>query len=491
MKKKKWLTLAMATVLAVSMLGGCAGSGAQGGKGDGDSSGGGNGGSGTPTQPTYDTTEIFRIGNWGVPPHENTGYEEWANNENYCTEENWTKMRDCGFNLAVPVAGPSVSEIERDLDMADKVGMKVLVRDQTSAGFESIINLAHNRGLDYNGTCALLEERSAEIKQHIDTYKTHASFQGVNAYDEPSTEYYDAIAACQDWFLRYYPEYEFYSNLLPVYAEPKQLFGTVGGGYLYPDYVTKFVDTVNPSSLSYDHYPILEDFDGSAFIKDDFMYNLNVFAKEGKKNNVPVYIYLQTMGFYTNLPISTYEEFAWQCYTSMSFGVKGILCFQYWTQLQAEHHNNVRGGIVERDGTITPLYYKVQEVFNEIKAMQDVYLHYSWDGVKTYEGGRVVNDMFTTVTEQLETLACVKSVDTDKDIVVGQFKDAENSYGYMVTNVSDPFNPEDANVKLTLTNDYDYVLICKKGQREFKKVTGHELSLELGAGEGCFVVPVK
>lgn len=477
---KKAISLSMAAFAAMFMLSACAG-------GTNDSTK-----KEKPEMPVYNTTETFRIGNWGVPPHENTGYMEYANNPNYCTVEEWTKMRDCGFNLAIPTSGVSREEIIRDLEKADEVGMKVLVRDQTDAGFETIIKYAQSRGYSYEETRDELDRRAEEIKANIEEYKKYESFQGVNAYDEPSMDYYEAIAACQDWFLKYYPEYEFYTNLLPVYATPKQLFGAFDGeGYTYPDYVSRYVEEVNPPSLSYDHYPILQDWDESAYIKEDFLYNLNVFARQAKVSKVPVYIYLQTMGFFSNLPISTYEEFAWQCYTSLAFGVRGIMCFQYWTQLQAEYHNNVRGGIVERDGTITPLYYAVQEVFNEIKAMQDVYLHYKWDGVKTYEGGRIINDMFALVTDQLESLEKIRDVECDQDIIVGQFTDADDGYAYMVTNATAPFDPTEANVTLTFSDEYDYVMVVAKGERELVALDNHVLNVKVGSGEGYFVVPVK
>ena len=479
MKKK------IALVLAVSMMAiftvGC--------------SGGKNNDAGVPEMPVYNTTETFRIGNWGVPPHANSGYMEYANNPDYCNEEEWTKMKDCGFNLAIPTAGVNsytVEAIKRDLEMAEKVGMSVLVRDNTGNGFESIINYAKDKGFGYDETKEVLEERGDAIKANIDQFIEYESFIGINAYDEPSMDYYEPIAACQDWFLKYYPEYEFYTNLLPVYATPKQLYGKKDGtGLGYPDYVSEYVKEVNPAMLSYDHYPILQDWDESAYVKEDFLYNLNVFAQQAKKKGTPVYIYLQTMGFFSNLPISTYEEFAWQCYTSLAFGVRGIMCFQYWTQLQAEYHNNVRGGIVERDGTITPLYYEVQKVFNEIVAMQDVYLSYAWDGVKTYEGGRVLNDMFNLVTNQLGSLKDVANVDTDQDIVVGQFKDNKGDYAYMVTNAVSPFEKMSANVKLTFNADCNYVLLVKKGTREIVKLNGNALEMNIGAGEGYFVVPLK
>lgn len=476
---KKMIMISLSALMAASMLSACSESG-----------------SGSvpekPEMPVYSTDEVFRIGNWGVPPHENMGYMEYANNPNYCTEEHWTNLHNCGYNLAIPTEGVSVSEIERDLEMADKVGMKVLVRDQTNAGFESIIKYCYEKGYGYEESYAELEKRGDAIKANIAEYIKHPSFQGVNAYDEPSMDFYEPISACQDWFLKYYPEYEFYANLLPVYATPRQLFGSQDGkGYSYPDYVSEFVKTVNPESLSYDHYPILQDYDESAYIKEDFLYNLNVFAMQAKKKRTPVYIYLQTMGFFSNLPISTYEEFAWQCYTSLAFGVRGIMTFQYWTQLQAPQYNNVRDGIVERDGTIRPLYYEVRKVFNEITAMQDVYLHFRWDGVKTIEGGRVVNDMFSLVTDQLDSLADIKDTQCDQDIVVGQFIDDKDAHAYMVTNASMPFDPETANVKLTFSDDIYYVLLVKKGTRELVELNDHTLDLAIGSGEGWFVVPVK
>jgi hypothetical protein len=122
--------------------------------------------------------------------------------------------------------------------------------------------------------------------------------------------------------------------------------------------------------------------------------------------------------------------------------------------------------------------------------MQDVYLHYNWDGVKTYEGGRVINDMFSMVTGQLDTLNDVDNVANDQDIVIGQFKDADGKYAYMVTNVVSPYDKATANVQLTF-NDYEYVMLVKKGTRELIRLDNHVLSMEIGCGDGYFVVPLK
>ena len=123
--------------------------------------------------------------------------------------------------------------------------------------------------------------------------------------------------------------------------------------------------------------------------------------------------------------------------------------------------------------------------------MQDVYLHYKWDGVKTYEGGRIINDMFTLVTDQLESLEKIRDVECDQDIIVGQFTDADDGYAYMVTNATAPFDPTEANVTLTFSDEYDYVMVVAKGERELVALDNHVLNVKVGSGEGYFVVPVK
>ena len=446
-----------------------------------------------PDMPVYEKNGTFRLGNWGVPPRENTGYGVYADNPNYSTLENWQTMANCGYNLVVPTNGFSVQDNLHELEMAEKVGLNLLIRDRTTYGFETIINYCVSKGYNYRQCFDYVSSVGENIKANIEQYKQYKSFIGVNAFDEPSTDYYDAIAACQDWFYINYPTYEFYTNLLPVYATGKQLFGTSSNkGYGYEDYVSQYRENVNPAMLSYDHYPILIDYDESLYIKEDFLYNLNVFAQQAKKANVPAYIYIQTMGFYNNAPVTTYEEFAWQVYTSLAFGVKGILTFMYWTQLQEESLNNVRHGIVERDGTKNEIYDVVQEVFGNVTKMEDVFMNYDWDGVKLVESGRVLNEQFEMINRSttLDKLNDISSVKNSQDVVIGQFKNKNNEYAYMVTNVASPWDHETSKTELKFDN-YDYVMTIEKGERKIVDLKDHVLTLDIKCGDGIFVVPVK
>lgn len=61
----------------------------------------------------------------------------------------------------------------------------------------------------------------------------------------------------------------------------------------------------------------------------------------------------------------------------------------------------------------------------------------------------------------------------------------------MVTNATAPFDPTEANVTLTFSDEYDYVMVVAKGERELVALDNHVLNVKVGSGEGYFVVPVK
>lgn len=438
--------------------------------------------------PVYESEKTFRTAAWSLPPNANTGYGIYETNPDYATVENWQIMKDCGFEYALPTSDYTDEHIFNTLEKAEAVGMKVLVRDYSAFGIQQTIA----QGGSYAEARENFRKKGDEIKARYDKFKKYSSFAGILAYDEPDSTLFPAIAAAQDWFLKYFPEYEFYVNLLPNYATPKQLFGNDSDkGYTYADHVSMFMEEVNPMLVSYDHYALLRDAFDVKYLLDDFLYNLYLFAEQSKANDVPFYIYLQTMGFYENVPLENYADFAWQCYTSMAFGVTGIQCFCYWTLLEEEALNNVRDGIVDRDGTILPSYYIVQDVFKEIKAFEKVYMSFAWDGFKLFEGSLVENEMFRYIRDgQLEKLLGVQEVSTDQDIVIGQFLDKDGYPGFMVSNQSSPFDLLNATVTMTFDKDVTFAEVFAKGEKEMVKLDDHKLTLELGSGEGFFVIPL-
>lgn len=480
-KRKHWGKRIMAALLAIGLF---AAAGCGGGTAETDGIG-----RDPDNPPEYSTTDRnFRLAAWSLPPNAGTGYGNLANNPDYATVENWQTMANAGFNYALPTSDYTDEHIFNTLEKAEATGVKVLVRDYNNFGIQQTVA----QGGSYAEARARFEEKSDQIRARYDKFAEYESFAGIIAYDEPNSTMFEAIAAGQDWFLKYYPEYEYYVNLLPNYATPQQLFGTDSNkGYTYADHVKMFVDEVNPQLISYDHYALMRDAFDVKYLLDDFLYNLYLFAVQAKEKDIPFYIFLQTMGFYDNVPLETYADFAWQAYTSMAFGVTGIQCFCYWTLLEEEELNNVRDGMVDRDGTKLPAYDIVKSVFDEIKSFEEVFLSFKWDTFKLYEASLVSNSMFGYIrNNQAEKLLGVQDVETDQDLVVGQFLDKDGFPGFMVVNQSSPFDLEEASVTMTFDSDVTAALVYAKGEEKLVRLNDHKLTLDLGSGEGNFVIPL-
>ena len=60
----------------------------------------------------------------------------------------------------------------------------------------------------------------------------------------------------------------------------------------------------------------------------------------------------------------------------------------------------------------------------------------------------------------------------------------------MVMNYSSPFEHADNKVTLRFENAKK-VLVCKKGKRVVENLKNNTLELDIGCGEGYFVIPVK
>ncbi|MDE5896699.1 MAG: hypothetical protein K2H43_02655, partial [Clostridia bacterium] len=437
------------------------------------------------TEPVYSSGKSFRVSAWSLPPNPGVGFGEFQNNPNYATEENYRTMAECGFNTCMPITDWNDTFTLNTLTQAQATGMKVLVQDSAANGITAIIR----KGGTYEEAKARFAENTEALKARYDEFKKFTSFAGVNAYDEPATTLYEAIRAGQDWFRENYPEYEYYVNLLPNYATPKQLFDTdADKNWNYEIHVSKFAEEVKPAMLSYDHYCLVETFDGGKEILDDFYYNLYVFAEQGKKHGLPVYIYLQTMAYDDRVPLESYADFAWQTYTSLAFGVQGIQCFCYWTMLSTG--SRIRQAIVDRDGSKTQNWDYVSTVLSEIKSFEDVYFAFEWDGFKLYEkeeGGNVMFDFIRN--NQLSELKGVKDAETNEDIIAGQFLDAEGYPAYMIANASSPFEQKTATVTLTFDSSVTKATVYRRGEKRTVDVKNNRLTLELASGEGDFVIP--
>jgi len=428
----------------------------------------------------------FKLGTFYTPFNGNAGSAPYGNRPSDNTEENWKIMKDANFTFALPIYDTNDEQIITSLKNAEKVGLKIYVMDYGIPGIYNIIN--NNQGKSFDEVKAVLDANTDKLIERYNNFAKYESFAGLHAFDEPSIDAYNAIAACQDWWYEHFGDYEFFVNIFPSYASNGQLYGSyVDEGYIYRDYVNIFCETVNPSVISYDHYTLMKN-GLSGYVRPQWLSDLEAFALASKKYEVPFQLYILTTQHYSYYAPEYYRDVAWQAYSAMCFGVKGIQTFTYWGyQKPYSDTNNLGDGVVDADGNPTPVYYACQEVFKEIQDMAEYYMNFNWVGTMTI--GTSGSGTFALLTDSLEKVTGITEVVASEDALIGEFKDKDGNIAYMVNNYSLPYANKNNQITITFENT-NKVLICKKGVKIVETLENNTLNLNMGSGEGYFIIPI-
>jgi len=168
---------------------------------------------------------------------------------------------------------------------------------------------------------------------------------GYSLRDEPSAADFPDLRQKADAIRKVRPGKLCYINLFPNYANEKQL-----GTPAYDEHVRLFVETLEPSVLSMDHYPIfLPGRDG----REGYCENLAVMRKYALERNIPFWNFFNIMPYGPHSD-PTEAQLRWQVYASLAHGAKGVMYFCYWTPAGDEFPKG--GAILRRDGTRTRHY---------------------------------------------------------------------------------------------------------------------------------------
>lgn len=438
--------------------------------------------------PSYPEAEDFRFVAYMAPPPANSGAGEFADNPDYMTIENYRTMAECGFNYTTGMYENTKELYLKGMDLAEQVGMKYYVRDYSFAEgcIEGIIAAANSR----EEAESMLKEQEKFIKARFEEYSRHEGFAGVLAVDEPSTVRYDAIAVMNKWYVENFPDSEFQVNLLPTYASQSQLFGSGSSEKKYAeDYVGYFNEYVNPSVLSYDHYALSKTGTTNK-MSATYLQNLEVFATEAKRTDKPFYVFLQTLGHWDYRTMEYYRDIAWQVYTAMAYGAAGAQTFTYWTNLSNGETEKITSALVDREGNKMPAWYAMQEVIEEVRSFENVYMNFEWQGVLPVVADKYAgNSMTDFLMSPLKSHDRIVSVSATEDAIIGAFKDAEGRDGFMISNITDPADALASEVTVEF-KDADKVVVYKKGRTLIYPLKKGRTTFCLGSGEGWFVIPL-
>ena len=407
--------------------------------------------------PQYDGNLRMRIGIYHAPA------------PNFLSQEDFNLIADMGIDLLIPEHSTTNFDLNStsalmQLDHAQKAGLMITVHDPS---------LQHN----------LRRTTTDWDTKNVPLYIDHPAFYGVEIKDEPNMDEYKNIKILYDkWKTVFPPDKWFYINLFPGIASHKQL-----GTDVYRQYVRDYMMTVGTDYLSYDHYPLM----GDGTVRGEYFRDLDVLGSTARDYSVPLHSIILTAG-HLGYKAITEADIRWQVACVMTFGARAISLYNF-------HHkegDNAEACINSDDGKPTPLYYYVRTVNREIKAWDNVYLCFKWEGVAPVAGSHgKPNAMLASIVDSYikpDGIEGLKSIVSDEDVLCGIFKDTEGGMGYMVTNATNPGEKIPASLTVAFEKKYKGVMVYEKGKSRIITLDRYgKAKINLEPGEGKFLIPLK
>ena len=397
----------------------------------------------TVPEPVYEDNKTLHIGAWIAPP------------PGFINDKTYKEVADSGINCIYALYEGADSNAVQALQLAEKYGIKYMVRDWSLGGIG--------------------EEDFDLIPDMVKPWTEYPAYAGHLIYDEPGANQFDRLGKMKEVFDTAANGGLFYVNLFPTYSSLAQRDGRD-----YREYIAEYIRKVKPDVISYDHYPLMQNVDGTS-VTEDYLLNLEIVSKAAKEAGVPWWNFMQTLAFGRVNREPDYDDLRWQAYTTLAFGAAGIQHFCYWSP--KDDGTSFGEAMIGRDGEKTPLYDAARYVNYELLAFDHIYLSYESVGQMVFSPD--VAPLHTYLEYPLESFAPIKSVEGGP-VLVGCFEDKDGNKAIMLVNMTDPGKDEDITVKITF-NDTRALNVYTAGRKARVGLTKGAVEIKLESGEGKFI----
>ena len=372
--------------------------------------------------------KTFPISFWCGPP------------DSFITTEQFRLIKNAGFTIVAPPC-EGANTVERNkkiLDTAKAVGLKVLLADaRMPLSVENMPNAKEN------------------LKSIVKDYSRHPALFGYFVTDEPGAGRFSGLAEVVKTLRQLDSAHTAYINLFPNYASnnrqiPQSQLQTDS----YLDYLQKYVRTVTPDVLSYDHYHFLQEGD-----RPGFFGNLEDAQRVAKTANIPFWNIVLSVQHGPYRALSE-NELRFEAMQTLVYGGKGLVYFTYWLP-QDDSTFQWKHAIMNRDGTPRPLYEPVKKVNGEVQALAKWL--YTSNIIRTWHTGNIPTDGRPQPSD-----LPVRSAG-EGDLTMGMFRDPKGNVLLMVTN-RDYRNNVKSKIRLSIGSHTIESLNLTNGK--WSKVTG-------------------
>ena len=272
----------------------------------------------------------------------------------------WAKqLKEGGFNTVW-------AKTPEELDVAAKYGLRAIYKVDVSDPL-----------------------RKEPLAERVNRVKRHPALYLYEFCDEPSAEKFAALGREKEFIRSLDPDHAVWVNLLPTYANYRQL-GVGGEGRLmgmdperisaYWEHVRLFCELFQPELITYDHYHFKERGDGA-----HYFLNLGIIRQNASARKVPFWNGLQSCTWVvgelaspSSPRIPDADEMRFLVHTTAAYGAHG----HYWYVYSGnkDHH----GAIVEEDGATGWKYEAVKKLNREFIAFSSVLSRLDFKGAYSH-----------------------------------------------------------------------------------------------------------
>lgn len=260
-------------------------------------------------------------------------------NANVNTPDFYRGLAECGINIYFLCLEPNDSAIiAQSLDMCGRYGLKEFIHCR--AAF-----------MQYN------------IKSTVDKFRDNPNLAGFAIDDEPNAPAFPQLRKLRDIVYSQDTTSLLYINLFPN----SDL--TVLKAKNYWDYLTNYIETVDPPFISYDNYPIT--FGKRLYVSETYYENLEEIHAASLKYGKPFWGFANTMER-SPFPNPTIGFMRFQVFSNLAYGAQGIQYYRYWANISGGYEDN--GAPVLPDGKKSDIWYRLRQLNREIKALTPIFL---------------------------------------------------------------------------------------------------------------------
>ena len=323
-------------------------------------------------------------------------------------------VAECGYTLAGFV-------LPENLHRCDQLGLKTFVA----------IN-----GANWN---ALTDEEIDErIRTTVEQSKNHECVIGYYLVDEPGAKSFPALAKAVAAVKKHDPGKIAYINLFPRYAttdsveNPNSQLQTRS----FTEYLERYVQEVKPQFISYDNYMVeysddMQDPGKAAIYYDDLLEIRGVALKY----NLPFWNIVSCNRIQGLTPPPSPARFAFQAYTTLAAGGRGIGWFIYYARESAGFSYSP----IDSEGRRTVSWHYQQAINRHINTLGPIMNRLTSTGVYFTTPtptpnlpelpGKLVNDVESTASPR-------GFIEKTPAFMVGEFVDRDGNDYAMLVNLS-------------------------------------------------------